>query len=397
MKASATAIGAPTAQPAVSPTRPLEPLAVALARLARGEPTDLAAVLHDVERHVVVEGTNITAHCHCLTLDGNGRPRIESLVEAVAEHVLDYAIPRSEYRAACEEAARTGSSQKVVRLHTKARELFTDLILSGEGGELLLFALAEKLLKLPQLICKMSLKTNTRMHIHGADGLHAGIDEVSGKLLLYWGESKIFGNVTSAIRDCLKSLAPMLQDHEASKRDLQLLQRHLDVDNEDLENALKKFLNPDDPGFNLLEFRGLCLVGFDCDAYPEGPSRSELEEVVSAITSSLPDWKKHVVKRVTEEKIEAFSMHFLFVPFPSADEFRKLFREHLGLSTEAKEGAPEMTCNHPSSVVAELAAAAAPPAARAGSVPKGSSVRSGAPTAKRSRSPKNKGAPRGAP
>jgi hypothetical protein len=73
----------------------LKPIAAALARLARGAPTDLSALLHDVERHVVLEGTNVVAHCHCLTLDGNGRPRIESLVEAVAEHVLDYAIPRT--------------------------------------------------------------------------------------------------------------------------------------------------------------------------------------------------------------------------------------------------------------------------------------------------------------
>ena len=118
MTISADAMGAAAIPPAASTMAPPEPLAAALARLARGTPTDLRALLHDVERHVVVEGTNITAHCHCVTLDGNGRPRIEDLVEAVAEHVLDYAIPRSEYRAACEEADRTRSSQKVCLLYT---------------------------------------------------------------------------------------------------------------------------------------------------------------------------------------------------------------------------------------------------------------------------------------
>jgi len=144
------------------------------------------------------------------TADGTGN--------AATTPALTAATPTTSER---EDADRTGSSQKVVRLHTKARKLFTDLVQSGEGGELLLFALAEKLLRLPQLICKMSLNTNTRMHIHGADGLHAGVDEKTGKLLLYWGESKIFGDVTSAVRDCLKSLAPILLDHGASKRDLQ--------------------------------------------------------------------------------------------------------------------------------------------------------------------------------
>jgi hypothetical protein len=304
-----------------------------LKRLARGVSADLSALLYDIERHVLVQGTNVTIHCHCLQLDGNGRPRIQALVEAVAEHVLDYAIPRSEYRAAREEADKTGSSQKVVRLHTKARKLFTDLLQSGEGGELLLFALAEKLLQLPQLVCKMSLKTNTRMHVHGADGLHAGVDGKTGNLLLYWGESKIFDDVTSAVRDCLKSLAPMLQDHEANKRDLQLLQRHLDVDDPALEAALKKFLDPDDPAFNSLEFRGLCLVGFDCDAYPTGPSDIDLKAVAAAIALTLPKWKEHVAKRVSVEKLDGFAMHFLFVPFPSADQFRKLLREQLGLTT----------------------------------------------------------------
>lgn len=392
MTTIADGTGGAATTPASAATTPTtsEPLEEALKRLARGTPTDLGALLYDVERHAVVEGTNVTAHCHCLQLDGNGRPRIETLVEAVAEHVLDYAIPRSEYRAAREDAERTGSSQKVVRLHTKARKLFTDLVQSGEGGELLLFALAEKLLRLPQLICKMSLKTNTRMHIHGADGLHAGVDERTGKLLLYWGESKIFGDVTSAVRDCLKSLAPILQDHEASKRDLQLLQRHLDVDNEELENALKKFLDPDDPAFNSLEFRGLCLVGFDCDAYPAGPSKVELKTIVGAIVTALPKWKEHLVKRVAEEKLDAFSMHFLFVPFPSADKFRELFREHLGLTSppeEARAAVPEPSRPHPT-----------PPAASTATA-KASRARPGAPpAARRVRTAKAKGgSPRGSP
>lgn len=365
-----------------------EPFDVLLKCLARGEAGDFGALLHDVERHAVVDGTRITAHCHCIRLDGNGRPRVEALVEAVAEHVLDYAIPRREYREAQEEAARTGSSQKVVRLHSKARRLFTDLLKSGEGGELLLFALAEKLLRLPQLICKMSLKTNDRMHIHGADGLHAGVDEETGKLLLYWGESKIFTDVTSAVRDCLKSLAPMLTDHEASKRDLHLLQRHLDVDNEELENALKKFLDPDDPSFNSLEFCGLCLVGFDCDAYPAGPSTIELTEVVNAITATLPAWKTHLAKRVSEENLDAFSMHFLFVPFPSSEEFRALFRKQLGLNTEAQNDASPATESRRS--VAKTSSQAT-----ASRTPDRTRVRKGSPPARSRKRGNSKGGSRG--
>lgn len=311
-------------------------LADSLMRLARGTPTAFAGLLHDVESNAIVNETKVTAHCHCLKLDGNGRPRIADLVRVVAEHVLDYAIPRAEIREANEEFSRTGSTQKIIRLANEAKSLFTDLKNSGEGGELLLFALAEKILGLPQLICKMSLKTNARMHIHGADGLHAGVDSNTGNLILYWGESKIYGDVTSAVRECLASLAPMLKENAAGQRDLQLLQRHADLDDPVLEAAFKKFLDPDSAEFNSLEFRGLCLIGFDCDTYPLEASGIQIDDIAKNIAQTLPTWKSHVKKRISEEHLDAFSIHFLMIPFPSAELFRKSLRSQLGTEEVVK-------------------------------------------------------------
>ena len=316
-------------------------LAEALHRLARGNSTDFDAYLYCVERDGLVDETKVSAHCHCVKLDGNGRPRVEGFVEALACSLLDYAIPRKAIHDAQKEDMRTGSSQCVVRLAAKARKLFSDIEMSGEGGELLLFAISEKILGLPQLVCKMELKTNSRMHIHGADGLHAGVNENTGNLVLYFGESKIFRNVSEAIRNCLKSLAPMLLDHQASTNDLHLLERHLDVDDTKLENALKSMLDPDNPQFNTVEFRGLCLVGFDCDAYTKYSATLDIDTVVGAIKKALPSWKKHVAKRVSDEQLVAFSMHFFLVPFPSVDEFRRRFRSSLGFESLPSKAAME--------------------------------------------------------
>jgi hypothetical protein len=370
-----------------------ESIEEALKRLARGTPTDLAGLLHNVESHVTVDGTLVTAHCHCLKLDGNGRPRTEDLVKVIAEHVLDYAIPRSHIRKADEEYQRSRSTQKLVRLADEARSLFTDLEQSGEGGELLLFAFAEKILQLPQLICKMSLKTNTRMHVHGADGLHAGVDPTTGKLLLYWGESKIYGDVTAAVRECLASIRPMLAEYSSGQRDLQLLQRHADLDDPALEAALKKYLDPDADEFNSLEFRGLCLVGFDCDAYPTGPSTTQLAAMAKQIATTLPTWRGHVKKRLTEEKLDAFAMHFLFVPFPSADGFRQLLRDKLGVSKQATPAAPTAVPSTPVSTPAVVAAKAAKPTRTRRTSP---SPVSGVTTPRKARATKPRGTPNGA-
>jgi hypothetical protein len=216
--------------------------------------------------------------------------------------------------------------------------VFTDIENSGEGGELLLFVLAETLLSLPQVICKMSLKTHTRMHVHGADGVHAGVDPETGRLALYFGESKIYSDAATAIRDCLASLAPMLIEFgpgSAHERDFQLLQRAADLNDPVLEAALKRYLNPRDPAYNDLEFRGLCLVGFDSDAYPSAVAAMPQAELVERILPQLPGWKRQILRRIEAENLQPFALHMICLPFPSADAFRQYMRQWLGVTSAA--------------------------------------------------------------
>jgi hypothetical protein len=308
-------------------------------RLARGKPQLLVNLLHDVEVHSTIDDTRVVCHCHALKLDVHGRPLIRELVQVICDQVMDFAIPRSQIEAAEAEYQATGSTSRFARLAVEARRLFTDLAKSGEGGELLLFVLAERLLRLPQLLCKMSLKTNARMHVHGADGLHAGVDHETGNLVLYWGESKIYGDATTAIRECLASLSPMLLDDgnggSASDLDLQLLQRHVDLNDEALESALKGFLDIEGENYASVEFRGLCLVGFDCEAYPTAPQGPtppvDLQAVIGSVAALLPQWKRQIKNRVITEKLDIFGIHFICVPFPSADDFRARLLKELDL------------------------------------------------------------------
>jgi hypothetical protein len=264
-----------------------------------------------------------------------GRPRVADLAHAICESATDFAIPRSEIAKAKEHMDRTGSTAHLSRLYNEARALFTDLVSSGEGGELLLFVLAETLLRLPQIMCKMSLKTSARMHVHGVDGVHAGVDPDTERLVLYWGESKIYDDAATAIRDCLASLAPVLLETGPTAtrtRDLQLLQRATDLNDPALESALKLFLDPRDPAFNSLEFRGLCLVGFDSDAYPQNVAELQHDVIVQALTDQLPAWKRQIQRRISAERMEAFALQMICLPFPKASEFREFVRQSLGVT-----------------------------------------------------------------
>lgn len=208
----------------------------------------------------------------------------------------------------------------------QAQKLFSRLANSGEGGELILFLFAERFLKLPQVICKMNLKTSSQMHFHGADGVYMGVDRETNKLCLYWGESKLYSSATNAVYECMKSIAPLVSGNmgngSAEERDMQLLSDFMNVDDDDLESALKKFLDPDDSAFNQLEYRGICLVGFDSEHYPVEPHAQNLDALVENVRGKFERWQSHVKKRISEEKINRFSMHVFMLPFPSVDDFR---------------------------------------------------------------------------
>ncbi len=287
-----------------------------------------------IERDIEVADCKVKIHCHCLAVDGNGRVNVGRLAEFMRDAAADYAIPRSEMQEARDRDAKFKSSTAVSKLHHRALATFTDLAKTGEGGELLLFLLAERFLKIPQVLCKMDLKTDTRVHYHGADGVYASVTE-EGLLKLYWGESKIYKDVTDAVRDCLASLAPFLVEPEGEKagreRDLVLLSSKADLNDPKLTEAFKKYFDRTKPLSNRVRYCGLAVIGFDAAFYPAADKEAVAEALSTAAKAEFADWAKKVGKRISEEKLATFEIEFLFVPLPSADGFRKAFLEKLGV------------------------------------------------------------------
>lgn len=313
-------------------------LYTSLIPLLRTKANDLDAYLEMVACNAVISSTHTQAHCYFIALDGNRRPRVNDFAKFIGTRITDYAIPRVEISRALNEALRTGSTAPITSLNTKARNLFTKLPKSGEGGEVLLSILAETLLRLPQLFTKMVLKTSAEMHVHGSDGIHVGVNDQSGNLAVYWGESKLYKDAAAAVNQCFSSLAPFLLEAggsgAAQERDLQLMRDGLSLDDLELVEALKRYLNPDDPMFKKLEYRGLCLVGFDSDSYPTSPNSKETQEVKEEIETTFEKNKGQILNRITAEQIESFIIEIFCLPFPSVDNFRKAFRAELGLSGE---------------------------------------------------------------
>ncbi len=299
-----------------------------------GDPEALDVHLMLVERDVLIEKHMVKIHCHCLTVDGNGRVQPHRLAEFMRNAVADYAIPRTKLASAKARDAKYKSTEAVTELVERAKRSFTDLAKTGEGGEMLLFLLAERFLKLPQILCKMDLKTDTRMHYHGADGVYAGVT-TDGILKLYWGESKIYTDFSNAIRDCLASLAPFLIEieHEAAERerDLILLSDKADLTDPHLTDALKKYFDKSSVMSKRVKYCGVALIGFDAPFYPQDDVKAIADKIAEASRAELTHWSARIANRLKLEKLDQMEIELFCIPLPSADGFRAAFLKAMGI------------------------------------------------------------------
>lgn len=305
----------------------MEPVAISLEnleKLVRGQPTDLDAHLKLVKRDISIAGTKVVLHCHFIMVDANRNLRLNTLVETMINRIIPYAIKRSRFEDAMEVDYRNKDGANILRLGKEAAQLFTDIANSGEGGEFLLFLLTEYYLRIPQVLCKMSLKTNSQDHYKGADGVYAHVTN-ENHLALYWGESKIHADIQQGIRECFQSLAPFLKeptsDDARRSRDIMLLSDQGDLNDPNLLRAFKAYLNSDNPLSNKLEHRGVALVGFDNDCY--GNPLKLMDEIEKEVIAQIEDWSRRVKGRIEAEKLEDFEIQLFCLPLPKAEEFRK--------------------------------------------------------------------------
>lgn len=281
----------------------------------------------------LVDGSKTLVHCYRLPIDGNGRVRFKPLAEYLRDRILDYSIPRRRINEAKDSLNQTGSTALLVKLESEAKELFTSLSKSGEGGELLLFAFAEAVFGLSQIICKMSLKTSSQMHYHGADGVYAESPD-GDSLKVYWGESKLYSDASTAVRDCLSSLAPFLVEPDgedsAHSRDIFLINEFANFDDPKIVEGLKRYFDLDDPKSLLLRHCGIALIGFDSDKYLDDGLNNNEPFLEEQLRSQVPAWLKQIKNRVGKEKIDQYDIHFICVPMRTVEEFRGYFLSLLG-------------------------------------------------------------------
>lgn len=288
--------------------------------MARNNPKLFASTLHHGPP-ALLPGTRTTVRTHYVLSDASGNVRLAQLAEVLADQIIFFCMPRSDIKALADlpEDQRISANS---RLYRRAKQTFAKAQpLTGEGSELLLFAFLENILKVPQLMTKMSLKTSENVHVHGADAVHAALNEQNGNLALYWGEAKMYDDVGKALTACFKSLEPFLRmDWEVIRRDQWLVMHYLDMADEEVKLRLLRFFDQDNEDSVKVEARGACVIGFDLEDYPKLPH--DLGGVQEIIDASFASWSKKVNRRVSSRNLKEIEIEVFLVPVPSAQSFR---------------------------------------------------------------------------
>lgn len=297
--------------------------------LVRGNVDSVSAYLDTVGTPLSLPDTKATVRTHFIRRDPTGRPRVEALAKKLAVQAVEYCIPRSRIKEAQAYSEKYNSLEQFMRLAAQARELFTSIENSGEGGELLLYFLLEYYMGIPQLLCKMTLKTSTSMHVHGTDGVHASLLP-DNTLALYWGEAKLHASVSSAINECFASIAPYLKPgDEADERDIILLRENIDTGDAELTEFLVRYFIDDSPEAAKVEIRGACLIGFDWAEYPS-PFDADGSAITAEVVAAMRRWHDKIKQRIGDHTLDAINIEIFCIPFPSVEIFRKEIRKQLG-------------------------------------------------------------------
>jgi hypothetical protein len=281
------------------------------------------ACLDHVDHELEIDGVEAVLRFHHPKFDANGVPKFESLATALVNHIISYCIESTK-------RPESFGPAEGARLFRQARDLFRKQDESGEAGELLLYFLLETVLKVPQVVCKMSLKTNRKEEVKGSDGIHIGYDSEADCMVLYLGEAKLYQEYGAALKDAFASIQA-LHDQDQTGYEISLVTSHYKHLSDEMQERVCQYLDTTDP-IGEHKICHACLIGFDWTKYSALTTEKRTEFVVKFKDEYMKHYQK--LRDKTGKIFETYAYRHMtfeifFIPFVSVGDFRRAFKKML--------------------------------------------------------------------
>lgn len=320
-------------------TAPVDELAEKIEGLL-GDFSSLEPRIRHLEYDTDVCSERIEVRCSYISFR-DGEITFNEFIDAISHMIIPFCLPRQQIieasnkmKDACDHVT---ASRLMSELHEKARGLFIKAKKgshrSGEAGEIVLYILNEWILKAPQIVSKMYLKTNNNMPVHGTDGIHAKFDKNLNKLVLYWGESKCHKTLDSGLKDALTSIKGFI-DGGHEKREIDIVSDQLDLGKHGAEaqEAILQYLDPYTKESNDRITVFSCLLVFDAPKLISTTTDSDEIEAAFVTDANLAvkSFISSIKGKIATSGLGTKRFEFFLIPVPSVQKFRDEFQTRIG-------------------------------------------------------------------
>lgn len=288
---------------------------------ARAEKVD--ACIDRIDHSLLVTGIDATLRFHLLKIDGNKQPKVRDLVACLADHIIGYCMSSRR---------RQGPVRpdEWARLTREAYKLFRALPQSGEAGEMLLYLLIETVIRAPQMVAKVELKTNPKVEIHGSDGIHMRWNPTDQLLDVYFGESKLEQKASSALDSAFDSIA-VFHKEDMFEHECGIVTAQYKWADDALRKAVLEYIDRGSPSGDC-RVNHACLIGFDWPGYGKHQALTRaamIKEVSDEYGRRAEELHKLVQKKFDKWTLKALRFDVFFLPFADVQSFRDTFNEVL--------------------------------------------------------------------
>lgn len=227
---------------------------------------------------------------------------------------------------------RYEQNKQYAKLHNEARSKFKNAEQNkGELGEILLYTLLEGHLRAPQILSKMSMKTNSNDYVKGSDGIHFVKVKNSNRYHLIYGESKLYKNLSQAFQTAFESISRFSSSENLNTRnfELSLIRTQIDneiIDEEDQELVVKiLYPSEEQADFAVSDAFGI-FIGFEIDVEEERNLYSEdnfeifiKDKINSLINNKIPT----IERKINNHELTNKNFYIYLMPFTDIDKSRE--------------------------------------------------------------------------
>lgn len=225
-----------------------------------------------------------------------------------------------------EDKINVSSSTSATKLFEKAVRKISLQTAHGELGELILFTLLDTYFKAPKLLSKVSLKSNSKIPVFGADAVHGQF--VDGSFRLYLGESKLYTKFKSAVPKAVDSIKNAMEKYD---EEFDLLDSYMDFPgiSKDVEEKLLELLDPFSEDDIRAKIYSPCFIGF---AEPEMISSTNSEaDFIEKYTDLSKQYVNEFFEKLEAKGVNINESSILLLPYSCVDSMVKDFVEYVGV------------------------------------------------------------------